>query len=126
MTYEPNEVEKQEYLAYHSERDFFNNLDRGLNEIEKYSFFRKRKKVALISGAMVAFDKGTINFLNKIIENDNKTQYLVWKELPDIDIVFFYPVCYNGGYGAVGAKKGARGHDQRHQERRRKGGFQPE
>ena len=81
MTYEPNEVEKQEYLAYHSERDFFNNLDRGLNEIEKYSFFRKRKKVALISGAMVAFDKGTINFLNKIIENDNKTQYILLSEV---------------------------------------------
>ena len=53
---------------------------------------------------------GPVNVFS-FIQLSNFRQYLVSQELPNIDIVFFCPVCYNGVYGASGARKGARGYD---------------
>lgn len=67
MEYIPTEEEK-EYLAYDSYEAFFENLDKGMKEIRNVQFTRKRRKVILIAGAMVVFDKGTIDFLNDVAE----------------------------------------------------------
>lgn len=55
--------EEQEYLAYHNYSDIIDNYVTGLKMIDTFDFSPYKKSV-LVCGAMVAFDKGTINFIN--------------------------------------------------------------
>lgn len=57
--------EAQEYLAYHNSSDVLNNYIEGLKSLENYKFSNLTQHPILISGAMVAFDKKLIDYLNK-------------------------------------------------------------
>ena len=81
MEYKPTESEKQEYLAYDSKEAFFDNLEKGLQSITEYQFKKKKEKVVLIAGAMAVFDKGTIDFLNKMARGDSRVQYILLSEV---------------------------------------------
>lgn len=77
----PNEQEKQEYLAYKSEKDFFSNLETGISKLNEWQMKHESENVILIAGPMVAFDKGTINFLNQMVKSDLKNQYILLSEV---------------------------------------------
>ncbi len=81
MEYSSTPEEQQEYLAYSSTEIFFENLEHGLEELRNFSFVRKKKKVILIAGAMVVFDKGTIDFLNHIAEVEKDSQIILLSEV---------------------------------------------
>lgn len=55
--------EQQEYLAYKSEKDFFQNLEQGIQALDNICSAKLQRKV-LVCGAMIAFDKGLSDFLN--------------------------------------------------------------
>lgn len=79
--YTPTESEKQEYLAYDSKEAFFDNLEKGLQSITEYQLKKTKEKVVLIAGAMAVFDKGTIDFLNKMARVDSRAQYILLSEV---------------------------------------------
>lgn len=82
MEYIPTAEERKEYLAYDSYKVFFDNLKKGIEDIESLQFIRQKKKVILISGAMVVFDKGTIAFLNRIAEvKSDEYQFVLLSEV---------------------------------------------
>lgn len=81
MNYIPTKEEQQEYLAYHSQKDFFKNLEDGIRAVKDFNFIKMNKKVVLIAGAMVAFDKGTINFLNQMSAYNQKSQFILLSEV---------------------------------------------
>ena len=99
MRYTPTEEEQQEYLAYDSYHVFFERLEKGLQEIKAYPFHRRKKKVLLIAGAMVAFDKGTIDFLNEMARRSEEYQYVLLSEVTGEnrrktrDLIAFEAVC---------------------------------
>lgn len=63
------EQEKREYLAYHTYQDVLDNLQSGLRELEKLPLEEYKGKVSLVCGAMVAFDRGLTDFLNRCQES---------------------------------------------------------
>lgn len=79
--YIPTPEEQQEYLAYDSYDVFFENLERGLRELETFQFVKRKKKVLLVAGAMVVFDKGSIAFLNQMSKIDLDCQYVLLSEV---------------------------------------------
>lgn len=99
MEYIPTPEEQQEYLAYTSCDVFFENLENGIKELEQTQFERKQKKVLLIAGAMVVFDKGVIRFLNHMAEVDSDCQYVLLSEVTaefrrkTKDMINFYSIC---------------------------------
>ena len=77
----PTEAEKQEYLAYKSEKDFFANLESGIENLENWQISEDSRKTILIAGAMVVFDKGTIRFINELAKRDSKNRYVLLSEV---------------------------------------------
>lgn len=77
----PTKEEEQEYLAYKTEQDFIDNLENGIKELDRMEIARDNRKIVLISGAMVAFDKGTIQYLNQIADQDRETRYILLSEV---------------------------------------------
>ncbi len=59
------EEEQQEYLAYKSADDFFENLEQGIQALDSFDFREYEGKSILICGGMVAFDKGLTAFMNR-------------------------------------------------------------
>lgn len=62
--YNVTKEEEQEYLAYHSYRDVLYNLKSGVQQIKDYDLNAYKNSI-LVCGAMAAFDKRVISFLNK-------------------------------------------------------------
>ena len=99
MEYIPTPEEQQEYLAYTSCDVFFENLENGIKELEQTQFERRQKKVLLIAGAMVVFDKGVIRFLNHMAEVDSDCQYVLLSEVTaefrrkTRDMITFASIC---------------------------------
>lgn len=62
--------EEKEYLAYHTYQDVLVSYEHGLQDVKEYNFDDCRCKKTLVCGAMVAFDKGLTNFLNKLQEKE--------------------------------------------------------
>ncbi|MEY8283646.1 hypothetical protein AALA13_07440 [Lachnospiraceae bacterium 50-23] len=81
ILYTPTPEEAQEYLAYETEQDIFDNLSGGLESLENMHFEPGEKKTKLIAGAMVAFDKGTVDFLNKLAKKDTEYKYVLLSEV---------------------------------------------
>ena len=65
MDVDITDLERKEYMSYHSAKDFTESMERGLSALEDQVKSFSNKKIALICGAMVAFDKGTISLLNE-------------------------------------------------------------
>ncbi len=59
------EEERQEYLAYKGAGNFFENLEQGIQSLNRFPFHEYEGKSVLICGGMVAFDKGLTAFLNR-------------------------------------------------------------
>ena len=64
------EAEKKEYLEYHSYRDVLSNLHQRPSISDK-DIKRCGKKLTLVAGGMIGFDKGISNFLNKLNKDGN-------------------------------------------------------
>lgn len=77
----PTEEEKQEYLAYKSEKDFLDNLESGMENLDRWENVEDNRQTILIAGAMVAFDKGTINFMNELAKKDSNRRYILLSEV---------------------------------------------
>lgn len=75
------EAEQQEYLAYKSEINFFDNLQEGINALDSLSLSKDERNITLIAGAMVAFDKGTIHFINEFVKKDMDSRYILLSEV---------------------------------------------
>ena len=72
--------EREEYLAYHSYNDFFENLENGLeNAQNECDRLEKKEPYILVCGAMIAFDKGLSNFLN--VMNEKKGNLILLSEV---------------------------------------------
>lgn len=59
----PTKEEEAEYLAYHTQKDFFENLELGLKRLQQKKI-RDDKPLILLCGGMAGFDKGTLNFFD--------------------------------------------------------------
>lgn len=59
----PTAAEQAEYLAYHNEQDFFNNLITGIQDLSHLNIPYK-KNCTLLCGGMAGFDKGLLHFIN--------------------------------------------------------------
>ncbi|MFV0364644.1 MAG: hypothetical protein ACK5LL_16365 [Suipraeoptans sp.] len=65
--------EKLEYMAYEGEKDFFDNLEKGIKDLNEYKYENDPEKTVLVCGGMMGFDKGLSHFLNAW---DRKQGYL--------------------------------------------------
>lgn len=81
MLFVPTPEEAQEYLAYKTENDILNNLSGGLKSLQSQKFVPGSKKRKMIAGAMVVFDKGTIDFLNGLVKKDSEYRYVLLSEV---------------------------------------------
>ncbi len=77
----PTPEEAQEYLSYKTEKDILDNLSGGLESLQHRRFELGEKKRKLIAGAMVVFDKGTIDFLNELAKKDLEYRYILLSEV---------------------------------------------
>lgn len=77
----PTEDEKQEYLAYKTEQDFYNNLNSGIMSLKEMKIPEDGREIVLIAGAMVAFDKGIIYFLNELARRNKDKRYILLSEV---------------------------------------------
>ena len=66
--YMPTESERQEYLAYKSPEDVLHNFNEGVMLLESELSGKHIDRPVLICGGMAAFDKGLINFINRLLE----------------------------------------------------------
>lgn len=73
--------EQKEYLAYKSEQDFWGNLEFGIKNLKQLVWMEDERPSVLIAGAMVAFDKGTIHFLNELVKKDFNNRYILLSEV---------------------------------------------
>ena len=110
--YMPTESERQEYLAYKSPEDVLHNFNEGVMLLESELSGRYIDSPVLICGGMAAFDKGLIDFINRLLEL-NSNLFL----LSEVT-VYMYPsssckgdYCSwngysgkSGGFGFIGTK----------------------
>ncbi len=73
--------EEQEYLNYHTYEDVLNNLTSGLEMVNNFVCPYPKGSVVLISGAMAAFDKGILDFLNKLNESSPNLNMVMLSEV---------------------------------------------
>ena len=66
--YMPTESERQEYLAYKSPEDVLHNFNEGVMLLESELSGKHIESPVLICGGMAAFDKGLINFINRLLD----------------------------------------------------------
>lgn len=60
---EPTKKEQDEYLAYKTEQDFFDNLEHGIKSLKACEITQQENTI-LVCGGMAGFDKGLLHFLN--------------------------------------------------------------
>ncbi len=68
---EPTQEERNEYLAYKEEQDFFDNLENGIKSLNACEI-GYQKHTVLVCGGMAGFDKGLLHFLNVYSEIEKK------------------------------------------------------
>ncbi len=75
----PTEAEQAEYLAYHCEQDFFNNLIKGIQDLSHMNISCP-KNCTLLCGGMAGFDKGLLHFINNysnFLNKQNKNMFFL-------------------------------------------------